>query len=195
VAILPEQNLRSKYNAKWALITGGSSGIGKAMAVRLAEQGLSICIAAFPNSDLDTTIHELQTRYPTLEFRGIGVDLSGGHEVYMEAIEKGTEGIDVQVLFCNAGYVFYSQFSAQENVSPFIKNFECIFGAHIRITGTFVRRMRKSQLRGCVMFTSSMVFCLYLFSTLLLLLIFLFSSRFCRLLFAFSSSPYSLGIL
>ncbi len=38
-ALLPVQNLRTKYGAKWALVTGGSGGIGKAICLRLASQG------------------------------------------------------------------------------------------------------------------------------------------------------------
>ncbi len=38
-ALLPTQNLKTKYSAKWALVTGGSSGIGKAICLRLAAQG------------------------------------------------------------------------------------------------------------------------------------------------------------
>lgn len=32
------QNLKKKYNATWALVTGGSSGIGKAVVKKLASQ-------------------------------------------------------------------------------------------------------------------------------------------------------------
>lgn len=32
------QDLRKKYNASWALVTGGSSGIGKAVVQNLAKQ-------------------------------------------------------------------------------------------------------------------------------------------------------------
>lgn len=32
------QDLKKKYNASWALVTGGSSGIGKAVVKKLAKQ-------------------------------------------------------------------------------------------------------------------------------------------------------------
>lgn len=41
-----EQDLKKKYNAKWAIVTGGSSGIGRAVVDKLAKQGLNVVIAA-----------------------------------------------------------------------------------------------------------------------------------------------------
>ena len=39
VSLLPTQNLKKKYDAEWALVTGSSSGIGKSIAFALAKQG------------------------------------------------------------------------------------------------------------------------------------------------------------
>lgn len=35
---LGPQDLKKKYNAKWALVTGASSGIGRALAEKMAQQ-------------------------------------------------------------------------------------------------------------------------------------------------------------
>ncbi len=39
----PSQNLKKRYNATWALVTGGSSGIGKAVVQKLASQVRPLC--------------------------------------------------------------------------------------------------------------------------------------------------------
>ena len=44
-----EQNLARKYGAKWALVTGGSSGIGYAIVQKLASQGINTVIVAYPD--------------------------------------------------------------------------------------------------------------------------------------------------
>jgi NAD(P)-dependent dehydrogenase (short-subunit alcohol dehydrogenase family) len=44
-------------------VTGGSSGIGKAMVEMLAEQGINVVIVAVPDAALEHTTKELQERY------------------------------------------------------------------------------------------------------------------------------------
>jgi NADPH:quinone reductase-like Zn-dependent oxidoreductase len=44
-----EQNLAKKYTAEWALVTGGSSGIGYAIVQKLASQGINVVIVAYPD--------------------------------------------------------------------------------------------------------------------------------------------------
>ena len=44
VSLLPTQNLKKKYDAEWALVTGSSSGIGKSIAFALAKQGVNLSL-------------------------------------------------------------------------------------------------------------------------------------------------------
>jgi NAD(P)-dependent dehydrogenase (short-subunit alcohol dehydrogenase family) len=46
-------------------------GIGKAIAQRLARQGLSVVLVALGDSLLDSTFEELQTAYPKVQFRKV----------------------------------------------------------------------------------------------------------------------------
>ncbi|KIY95930.1 hypothetical protein MNEG_12034 [Monoraphidium neglectum] len=97
------QNLKKRYNAEWALVTGSSSGIGKAIAQKLAQQGLNVVLVALADDLLDRTHEELSAAYPGVEFRKVGANL--GKSGYMAEITRATSDINVQVVFCNAGYI------------------------------------------------------------------------------------------
>ena len=79
-----EVNLKEKYGASWALVTGSSSGIGKAIAERLAAQNINVVLVALDDDLLKNTSAELANRFPKLQFRAVGADLSGSSGDYMQ---------------------------------------------------------------------------------------------------------------
>jgi 3-oxoacyl-[acyl-carrier protein] reductase len=61
---------------KVALITGGSRGIGKAVAEAFVREGAHVAIASRTASEIESTIQELKTRYPGCSVFGRSVDVS-----------------------------------------------------------------------------------------------------------------------
>ncbi|CAN0896343.1 Very-long-chain 3-oxoacyl-CoA reductase 1 [Linum grandiflorum] len=88
---------------QWAVITGPTEGIGKAMAFELASKGLNLVLVGRSPSKLRTTGDEITSRFGT-ETKTIVVDFAvmRGYQI-SEAVAKGIEGLDVGILFNNAG--------------------------------------------------------------------------------------------
>jgi len=147
-----EQNLKEKYGAKWAVVTGASSGIGRALSEKLAAQGINIVLVALKDPLLAETHEKLTAQYPKLEFRAVGVDLT--QDTYMEPIKQATQDIDVSLLFSNAGFVtigFFSDLSLQRQLG----NIECNMLAGVKLTHHFLNLMLQKKLKGAIVFTSS----------------------------------------
>ena len=90
-----EQNLKKKYDASWALITGSSSGICKALAERLLQQDMNVCMVALGDDVFKSTLKELQEKYPSCQVRGIFADLSSS--AFMPNLIEQTKDILPQV--------------------------------------------------------------------------------------------------
>ena len=111
VSLMPTQDLKRKYDAQWALVTGSSSGIGKSLASRLASQGLNIVMVALHDRLLDDAVSELKTTFKSGQFIKVGVDL--GVPGYLDIIAEATKDLDVQIVFNNAGFMLTGFFDKQ----------------------------------------------------------------------------------
>jgi short-subunit dehydrogenase len=85
----------------WAVVTGGSSGIGRAIAVELARKGLNIVLVARSRAALDALADEVAARFG-VEARAVATDL--GRNGALEAIAAATRDLDVGLLVAAAGY-------------------------------------------------------------------------------------------
>jgi len=65
----------TNLKGKAAIITGASRGIGKAIAVRLAEQGVNLVLAARGQEALDKTAQELRDKFK-VKIVGVSTDVS-----------------------------------------------------------------------------------------------------------------------
>ncbi len=95
-----------KYG-RWALVLGGSEGLGRAIAHELASRGMSIALAARRKGPLDEAAAAIAADYG-VGTRAIPLDLSSDDVV--DQIEQGMEGDDVSFIAYNAAAEPYGEF-------------------------------------------------------------------------------------
>ena len=51
--IRPRKNIKDRYSTKWALVTGASDGIGKALCYELAKCGINVVMVSRTESKMN----------------------------------------------------------------------------------------------------------------------------------------------
>lgn len=96
-----DRSLRGKVEGKVVLITGGSSGIGKAAAIKIAEAGAKVVIAARGEDELEATRKEIvDAGFLCFAYKTDLADLDSCDRL-IELVNKDLGGIDI--LINNAG--------------------------------------------------------------------------------------------
>ena len=92
----------SRWREKTAIVTGASSGIGKAIAQRLAREGMRVVVCARRKSRLDELVDELVAH--GCEAIAVKTDLRNTSDIerLFEAVRREFDGVDI--LINNAGF-------------------------------------------------------------------------------------------
>jgi len=85
----------------WAIVTGGSAGIGEAFAWILAERGINLVLVARNAERLEQKASEIQAQNPTIQMRTHQADLSLPGTV--EALIQATGDLEIGLVIPNAG--------------------------------------------------------------------------------------------
>jgi len=86
-----------------AIITGASKGIGKAIALKLASDGIHLILTARNFSELDLLKQEIQKEYPNIQVSVYTADLSNRVEVEKLIEDVLAQHQDLNILINNAG--------------------------------------------------------------------------------------------
>jgi NAD(P)-dependent dehydrogenase (short-subunit alcohol dehydrogenase family) len=102
----------AELQGKVALVTGGSRGLGLALARELADEGCRLAICARDIDELDRASEELEGR--GADVLAVRCDVAGKDDVErMIGVVRETYG-QVDVLICNAGIIQVGQVSSME---------------------------------------------------------------------------------
>lgn len=93
----------------WAVIAGGSEGIGPPIAEDLARAGINLVLIARKPGPLENTAQDLRSRYG-VEVRTLDLDLTG--DAMLEKVRAVTDDVEVGLLIYNAG--------ASHRTGPFV---------------------------------------------------------------------------
>ncbi|XP_073335475.1 hydroxysteroid (20-beta) dehydrogenase 2 [Pagrus major] len=94
---------------KWAVVTGATSGIGKAYATELARRGLDVVLVSRCHDKLQMVAKEIEDQYGR-KTRTIQVDFTDGHSIY-PAIAEGLQGLEIGILVNNVGMTYSDNFA------------------------------------------------------------------------------------
>jgi short-subunit dehydrogenase len=86
---------------RYAVITGASKGLGRALATEVSKRGMNTLLVSLPGEDLETVCREMRDTYGT-DSRAFETDLSVNENVIELASKINTE-FEVMMLINNAG--------------------------------------------------------------------------------------------
>ena len=92
-----------ELNGKVAVVTGAGSGIGRALAVAFAAEGMNVAIADVETGALDAVTAELRANGTTVLARTVDVSVAADVEQFATAVDVELGGADV---LCNNAGVF-----------------------------------------------------------------------------------------
>jgi short-subunit dehydrogenase len=136
----------------WALIAGGSEGVGESFAEKLAARGVNVVLVARKPEPLEALAGRIRADF-AVDVRTLALDLTA--EGMLESIRTVTDDIDVGLLIYNAGSV--SQFSPflDDSLHGGLRMVRLGVVAPTMLAHHFGARMRAHK-RGGMIFVGSM---------------------------------------
>jgi hypothetical protein len=91
----------------WALVAGGSKGLGAAFAEGIARRGVSLLLAAREKEALQQASSRLQDAYG-VQVRTLAIDLADAS--FLGALERESRDVEIGLLVCNAASAYTGPF-------------------------------------------------------------------------------------
>jgi citronellol/citronellal dehydrogenase len=132
VELLPSSSPSQPFGGRVAFVTGASRGVGKTLALRLADEGCDVVVAAKtsdPSDKLPGTIHETVREIEARGRRALAVQVDVRDD---QAVERGVkQALDrfgrVDFLVNNAGAIY-----GRPLIDTPMKRFDLVMGVNVR---------------------------------------------------------------
>ena len=145
------RDFQARYGP-WALIAGGSEGIGRSFAIQLAERGLDLLLVARRDGPLEETAAEIRERFG-IQVVTQALDLTAPH--LEDTIAPLVAARDVGLLVCNAGAAHGAAMLLDRPVDAALAMVRLNCAAPLVLSHALGVRMR-ARGRGGVILVSSM---------------------------------------
>ncbi|KAJ4795058.1 Very-long-chain 3-oxoacyl-CoA reductase [Rhynchospora pubera] len=100
----PEKNL-TDYGS-WALVTGATDGIGKAIAFELANKGLNLLLLGRNQSKLQDVSNSIRSKHNSTKIKLIVLDLTIDMSMGINQLKGAIKGLDLGIVINNAGSTY-----------------------------------------------------------------------------------------
>ena len=145
-----DKGFQARYGP-WALITGASSGIGKALAAEVAARGINVVLVARNRQALQGIADDLRGAHH-VETIVIAADLADPNAV--DGVDDQTRDLDIGLVIFAAGFGTAGAFAEAPPI-PELEMIAVNISAVTRLTHTFARRLVIRGRGGIILFGSS----------------------------------------
>eukprot|EP00347_Sterkiella_histriomuscorum_P011854 403370854 len=142
-------------NISWAVVTGGSDGIGLAFCHHLAKSGFNICIIGRTQSKIQEKLVEIKQTNPSIQTDYVIADFFKYDKIEdYQLIVKKLHGKDIGMFIINAGWAEPGRFDKAENKD--FQNMLNINALHvIYLTQAILPTLLSRSKRSAILVTSS----------------------------------------
>lgn len=140
----------SSIYGPWAVIAGGSEGVGASFADQLAASGINLVLIARRTEPLEATA--TRAREHGVDVRVLAADLLDSST--FDKVRQLTDDIDVGLLIVNAGANTYGSEFVEGELAGFTKVIDLNITAQIQLAHHFGRRLKRRGKGGILLLGS-----------------------------------------